>query len=231
MISLTQFVGICWIKLLTLSLGLLSLVGCAGPPAQHYTLSLAAGTQSASVGGAAVAVSGANLREKSSSSGGRLYSLSDVSVPAEVDNLSLVVRQGDGRLLVLADDRWTGSLSSQLSTALSQSLTQLVGMPPIQKLPNEAASASVTRVQMDVQRFDLVPGKYVALDTVWSVRVPGSKSYLTCYTRLQQSVGVGVLALVQGQQANVQALSEQVAMALINQTAPSGSSCTTARQS
>jgi len=160
-----------------------------------------------------------------------MYSLSDISVPAEVDNLSLVVRQGNGRLMLLADDRWTGSLSSQLSTAISQSLTQLVGMPPIQKLPAEAASASVTKVQLDVQRFDLVPGQYVALDAVWSIQASGSKSYLTCYTRLKQPVGVGVLALVQGQQNNVQALSVQVAQALLGQTAPTASSCTTSRSS
>jgi len=218
-------------KRLILSLGLLSLLGCAGPPAQHYTLSLTSDKAQHATSMPAASSVATSSRQPTAAVGGRLYTLSDISVPAEADNLSLVVRQGDGRLLVLADDRWTGSLSSQLSTAMSQSLTQLVGMPPIQNLPAEAASASVTKVQLDVQRFDLVPGKYVALDAVWSVRVPGSKTYLTCYTRLQQPVGVGVLALVQGQQANVQALSVQVAQALQGQVSPTGSSCTTTRSS
>jgi hypothetical protein len=154
-----------------------------------------------------------------------LYTLSEISVPAQVDNLSLVVRQGDGRLMVLSEDRWTGSLSSQLSTALAQSLTQRLGMPPLQKLVSEAAMTSVTKVQLDVQRFDLIPGQSVSLDAVWSIRFAGSKAFLTCYTRLQQPVGIGVLALVQGQQDNVQALAGQLAQALLSRKAPAGSTC------
>jgi uncharacterized lipoprotein YmbA len=153
------------------------------------------------------------------------YTLADIGVPAEANNISLVVRQGDGRLMVLSDDRWTGSLPSQLSTAISQEMTLRLGMPPIQKLVAEAAASSVTNIQVDVQRFDLIPGQFVAIDAVWSMRFPGSKSFLTCYTRLQQPVGIGVLALVQGQQINVQALASQLSEALINRKAPSGSSC------
>jgi uncharacterized lipoprotein YmbA len=201
-------------KRLVLAMGILSLVGCAGSPAQHYTLSRvdAQSAPSSSVMPSTSAKAGA-------------YTLSDVGVPAEANNISLVVRQGDGRLMVLSDDRWTGSLSSQLSTAISQEMTQRLGMPPIQKLVAEAAGASVTKIQLDVQRFDLIPGQSVAMDAVWSMRFPGSNAFLTCYTRLQQPVGIGVLALVQGQQKNVQALAAQLSEALISRKAPSGSSC------
>lgn len=199
-----------------LALGVLSLVGCAGPPAHYYTLSRI-DSQTTQVSKSAAAPSYAGVG---------LYTLSEISVPAQVDNLSIVVRQGDGRLMVLSEDRWTGSLSSQLSTALSQALTQRLGMPPLQKLVSEAAMSSVTKVQMDVQRFDLMPGQSVLLDVVWSVRFPGSKSFLTCYTRLQQPVGIGVLALVQGQQENVQALAAQLAETLVSRKAPVGSTCT-----
>lgn len=202
------------LKRLVLAMGILTLVGCAGPPAQHYTLSRvdAQSAPSSSVVSSSTAKVGA-------------YTLSDVSVPAEANNISLVVRQGDGRLMVLSDDRWTGSLSSQLSTAISQEMTERLGMPPIQKLVAEAAGTSVTKIQLDVQRFDLIPGQSVAIDAVWSMRFPGSRSFLTCYTRLQQQVGIGVLALVQGQQTNVQALAAQLSEALIQRKAPSGSSC------
>ena len=201
-------------KLLVLAMGILSLVGCAGPPAEHYTLSRVDAQPALSTSFVA-----------SNSAKADAYTLSDIGVPAEADNISLVVRKGDGRLMVLNDDRWTGSLSSQLSTAISQEMTQRLGMPPIQKLVAEAAGASVTKIQLDVQRFDLIPGQSVSMDAVWSMRFPGSQSFLTCYTRLQQPVGVGVLALVQGQQKNVQTLAAQLSEALINRKAPSGSSC------
>lgn len=203
------------LKRLSLALGVLSLVGCAGPPAQHYTLSRPS-PQSTS--------SASQSKEMPGKSVGT-YSLSDISVPAEVDNISLVVSQGDGRLMVLSEDRWSGSLSAQLSTALSQALTQRIGMPPVQKLVSEAAGASVTKIQLAVQRFDLIPGQSVSLDTVWSMRFPGNMSYLTCYTRLLHPVDIGVLALVRGQQENVQALATQLTEALKTQKAPSGSSC------
>jgi len=204
----------CSFKRLMMAMGVLSLVGCAAPPAQHYTLSRVE---------AQSARSSSSVSSMSVKAGA--YTLADIGVPAEANNISLVVRQGDGRLMVLSDDRWTGSLPSQLSTAISQEMTQRLGMPPIQKLVAEAAASSVTNIQVDVQRFDLIPGQFVAIDAVWSMRFPGSKSFLTCYTRLQQPVGIGVLALVQGQQINVQALAAQLSEALINRKAPSGSSC------
>lgn len=207
-------------KRIVLALGVLSLVGCAGPPAQHYTLSRAESQPVTS----ALSATSARVGQAVSKLGP--YTLSEISVPAEVDNISLVVRQGDGRLLVLGEDRWTGSLPAQLSTAISQAMTQRLGMPPVQKLVAEAASASVTKIQLDIQRFDLMPGQSVSLDAVWSIRFPGSKSFLTCYSRLQQSVGVGVLALVKGQQDNVQALASQLSDALLNRRAPEGSRCT-----
>lgn len=202
-------------KRFALTVGVLTLVGCASPPAQHYTLSQTDRTPAQPTSMAASPMA---------SSVGP-YALSEISVPAQVDNISLVVRQGDGRLMVLNEDRWSGSLSSQLLTAVSQSLTQKLGMPPIQKLMAEAASSSVTKIQLDVQRFDLIPGQSVSLDAVWSVRFPGSKTFLTCYTRLQQNVGIGVLALVQGQQNNVEALAAQLAQTLISRQAPAGSRC------
>ena len=209
-------------KRLVLALGVLSLVGCAGPPAQHYTLSRAESQPAMST----TSASSAHIKIAQSTHA-KLgpYTLSEISVPAEVDNISLVVRQGDGRLLVLGEDRWTGSLSAQLSTAISQAMTQRLGMPPIQKLVAEAASASVTKIQLDIQRFDLMPGQSVSLDAVWSIRFPGSKTFLTCYSRLQQSVGVGVLALVKGQQDNVQTLASQLSDALVSRRAPEGTRC------
>lgn len=203
-------------KRFALAVGVLTLAGCASPPAQHYTLSR---TDRPSLQATSMA-----LPPAATSVGP--YTLSEISVPAQVDNISLVVRQGDGRLMVLNEDRWSGSLASQLLTAVSQSLTQKLGMPPIQKLVAEAASSSVTRIQLDVQRFDLIPGQSVSLNAVWSVHFPGSRTFLTCYTRLQHNVGIGVLALVQGQQNNVEALAAQLAQALMSRQAPAGSQCT-----
>ena len=58
------------------------------------------------------------------------------------------------------------------------------------------------------------------------MRFAGSKKLLTCFVRLQEPVGVGVSALVLGQQKNVQQLAALIAETLTVQGKPKGANCT-----
>ncbi len=196
-------------KILMMMLASLVLAGCGSPAAFNYTLSPPMSSSDVS----AVKPVGP-------------YALSDVTVPPEADLASLVVQQTDGRVLVLANDLWTAPLSSHLRTALSLELTTRIGMPPVQNLAAGAGDSNVTRIQVDVQRFDMVPGQYVAIHALWRIRFAGSNKVMTCFTRLQQPVSVGVSALVTGQQKNTQQLSAQIAQALETRAMPTGAQCT-----
>ena len=193
-------------------LSTLALSACGSPPAYNYTLSPSVLSQASAL---VTAKTGP-------------YSLAEVTVPAEADHTSLVIQQADGRVLMLADDLWTAPLSAHLQTALSLELTTLLGMPPVQNLSSGVRDESeVTRIQVDVQRFDLVPGKFVAIQAQWRIRFAGKPSkMLTCFTSLQQPVGVGVSALVTGQQANTQKLSALIAQSLIQRASPANAQCT-----
>jgi uncharacterized lipoprotein YmbA len=79
---------------------------------------------------------------------------------------------------------------------------------------------------VDVQRFDLVPGQYVALDALWRLRFGQSGSVLTCFSRFKQNIEIGVTALVLGQQKNTQLLSAQITQALVSRRAPAEIQCT-----
>ncbi len=184
------------------------LTACGSPPAYHYTLS----PTTASVSTPVASKVGP-------------YALAEVSIPPEADQDSLVVQGLDGQVMKLGLDRWTAPLSGHLRTALSLELTSRLGMPPVQNLTVGLREAGVTQVQVDVQRFDLVPGQYVILNALWRIAFAGSKQTLTCFTQLRQSVAPGVPAMVSGQQKNTQQLSDQIAQALIERAAPAGATC------
>ncbi|MEI6116080.1 MAG: PqiC family protein [Burkholderiales bacterium] len=154
------------------------------------------------------------------------YALGEVIVPPEVDHAELAVQQTDGRILLLANDLWSAPLGGQLRTALALELTTQLGMPPVQSLTPGMRDPEVSVVQVDVQRFDLVPGQQVTLEALWRVRFAGSKKLVTCFVRLQEPVGVGVSALVLGQQKNIQQLATLIAETLSGQGKPKGANCT-----
>jgi uncharacterized lipoprotein YmbA len=184
------------------------LSGCASAPPQYYTLS---SPQPAHV--------------VADASGVAPYALNSVTVPAQVDRDAIVVQQKEGRLMLLNDDRWTAALGAQLQSALAQGLEARLGRPSVQNLALGARDSKVTQIFVDVQRFDMVPGQYVALNAAWRVQFAGAKLALTCFSRLTQTVDIGVSALVLGQQRNVQALAQQIAQSLMRRTAPSDVSC------
>jgi uncharacterized lipoprotein YmbA len=189
----------------------MALSGCGSAPAYHYTLSPPVALESMTPITGKVGP----------------YSLAEVTVPPEADHASLVVQQTDGHVLMLSNDLWTAPLSAQLQAALSIELTARLGMPPLQNLASGARETDVSRIQVDVQRFDLVPGQYVTIYALWRVHFAGVHKILTCYTRLQQPVGVGVAALVTGQQKNTQKLSAQIADSLVQRAGPADAQCTT----
>ena len=184
------------------------LAGCSTPAPHYYTLS-PEGARAAALPGQSVIV----------------YALSPVTVPAEVDNTALVTREPNGRLLPLSDDRWAATLSSHLQSALGLELTSALGMPPVQNINQSVTQSEATQVQVDVQRFELVPGQYVALDALWRLRFRQSGIVLTCFSQLKQNVEIGVTALVLGQQKNTQRLAAQIAQGLVSRSAPAGVQC------
>lgn len=202
----------CKMKKVLLTMSVAWLAGCSTPAPLYYTLSPEGTRASAAAGQRAIT-----------------YALSPVTVPPEVDNTALVTREPNGRLLPLSDDRWTATLSSHLQSALGLELTAALGMPPVQNINQSVAQGDATQVQVDVQRFEMVPGQYVALDALWRLRFRQGGVVLTCFSRLKQNVEIGVTALVLGQQKNTQLLAAQIAQALVSRSAPADAQCTQAK--
>jgi len=192
------------------------LVGCASEPNVYYTLT--ANEQAQASNGQRVIDAGAT----------GLYTLSPVAIPAPVDDVMLVVRRSDDQLMKLAHDRWTAPLGKQVDNALAVALTQVLGMPPLSRSQLAGKDTDVTRFSVDIQRFDLVPGQYVALAAVWQLRgaaATQTPATLTCYTELRQSVDPGVAPLVRAQQRNIAQLAQAMVSVWQRSEMPASTRC------
>lgn len=183
---------------LNLSIAALALVlGACGsvPPVRYYTLVPPAGGEA---GGAPAAQP-------------FKFELLPVSVPAQVDQPQMVVRQGGQGVSILQGQRWIAPLGDEVRGALSADLSRDFRAQDVTGLPTEGAS--VVRIKLDVRRFDSVPGSYAYVDAAWSVRPLKGGEPLACTSRISETVGEGYDALVQGHQQAINRLAGQIGAA------------------
>ena len=134
-----------------------------------------------------------------------------------------MVRTGEGSLSALYSERWSSPLGDELRGALSDALKRELGALDVQ-LVKPGPGAAVWRVQTDVQRFELEPGRMAQLDATWRVRPVNMKgSGLLCRSVVTESVTEdSVPALIAAQQRAVVSLAGAMATAIRGQ-APGGS--------
>jgi len=135
----------------------------------------------------------------------------------------------------LNGERWAGPLADEIWSALAGRLATGLGMPVVRDLrPDD--QTPVLRVQVEVQRFDSLPGKQAVLDVVWRVRpVPGPGGRAgqarasaaqsgartpdgagmapVCRSHFETAAVAGMPALVQAHQYNLAALGDAIAAA------------------
>lgn len=171
-------------SLVALFTSLLLLAGCRSAPVHYHTLTPLLPGPARTV-----------------QPGGSLL-IERVTVPAQVDRTQIVVRQGVHGLAILETDWWGASLADELQGAL------------VDQLNRRPAPASKTSLRVDVQRFDLVPGRYALLDVKWRLRTSrlsdGATMELNCQGILRSPAGESVDDLVTAQQANVQEIAAMI---------------------
>ncbi len=155
------------------------------------------------------------------------YRLASVIIPEQIDITSLVVRQANDSLLVLSHDRWVGSLNQVMQAALSATLTEELGMPPLPGSMTAITSTDgVADLIVDVRQFEMQPAKQATLGALWQVNFQNvPRASITCYSLLGQPVVPGVEALVSAQQVNVQQLGKQIAAAIRTGQVPVSGKC------
>jgi uncharacterized protein len=185
----------------------LALAACASAPLHYYTL-VAPAAESA--GGP---VAPASAMSVGSGAPSLPFELLPVSVPAQVDQPQLVVREGGQGVALLGSERWIAPLNDEVRSALSADLARELHSQDVTGLPgNDKPSL---RIKLDVRRFDSQPGSYALIEGAWSVRLLGGQhpAALACTSRINETVGPGYDALVQGHQRAIGVLAAQIATA------------------
>lgn len=135
-----------------------------------------------------------------------------VGIPVGVDQPQLVVRQEDGGIAVLDNERWLAPINEELRAALSARLAELLGTQDISGLPRPIQQP-VFRVKLEVRRFDSVQGQYALLDADWSLSLKDHQTEprLFCHSMLREVArGNDHESVVRAHQQIVDALAVQI---------------------
>jgi len=181
-------------------IGALALSACASAPLHYYTLIPPA---TAALDPPDAAQRGATVLP---------FEVLPVSLPAQVDQPQLVVRDGAQGMLLLNGERWIAPLGDELRSALAADLVRSLPGRDASGLPDNDQPR--LRIKLDVHRFDSQPGSYALIAGTWNVRVVNGTraAAVTCASSVQQTVDPGYAALVQGHQRAVAALAAQMAV-------------------
>lgn len=185
----------------------LALAACASAPLHYYTL-VAPAAEAA--GGPVAPASDMPVNPGSPS---LPFELLPVSVPAQVDQPQLVVREGGQGVALLGSERWIAPLNDEVRSALSADLARELHSQDVSGLPGN--DKPLLRIKLDLRRFDSQPGGYALIEGAWSVRLLRGQhpAALACTSRISETVGPGYDALVQGHQRAIGALAAQIAVA------------------
>ena len=188
----------------------LALAACASAPLHYYTL--VAPAAEAAGGLVAPADESAGGQVAQSAAPSLPFELLPVGVPAQVDQPQLVVREGGQGVALLGSERWIAPLNDEVRSALSADLARELHSQDVSGMPSN--DKPLLRIKLDLRRFDSQPGSYALIEGAWSVRLlrGGHPAALACTSRINEAVGPGYDALVQGHQRAIGALAAQIAV-------------------
>jgi uncharacterized lipoprotein YmbA len=145
--------------------------------------------------------------------------VASVTIPEQIDQPQIMLRpvQGGGPLEAIYSDRWSAPLADEIRIALTDTLVNTLGALDVRVL-EPAPNVPVWRIQVDVQRFDMVAGGPASLEATWRVRplkVEGSRA-LICRSLVQLPADrVDVVgSLVQAQQQALVLLAKTIASSI-----------------
>ncbi|MFA6231357.1 MAG: PqiC family protein [Rhodanobacter sp.] len=174
---------------------ILGLAGCASAPLHYYTL-----------------VPPAGVPTNAGQTAGPPFELLPVSVPAQVDQPQLLVRQGGQGVALLGSERWIAPLGDEVRSAMSADLSAELNSQDVSGLPGNGKPR--LRIKLDLRRFDSEPGSYALIEAAWSVRLLSGGDHaepVACSSLIRETVAPGYAALVQGHQRALGQLAAQMA--------------------
>ncbi len=184
----------------SLSLALIATIavglsGCASAPVNYYTL---------------VPSNSAAPMTTAAKSPAFAFDLESVSVPLQVDQPQLVVRQAGAGIALVETERWIAPLGDEIRDAIASDLVASHSGENLGGLPQ--GDRKLVKIRVDLRRFDSEPGVQASITAAWSLRsTPGDAAALSCSSHINEPVGAGYNALVQGHQRALARLAAAIA--------------------
>jgi uncharacterized protein len=181
----------------------IALSACASQPAHFYTLNSAA-----TLTAAPLAVS---------------VSVGPVSIPAIVDNSTIMASVGASEIRPEDFARWAAPLRDGIAHAVAGDLAALLGTERVTLSADTWSQTPDYRVAIEVERFESAPGQAATLDAVWTVR--GSEDHLVREGRTtvrEETQGADMGALAAAHSRALVRLSADIAQAIrsLSQSTP-----------
>ena len=166
--------------------------GCASPPAKFYTLSADA--------------------PPASTTSKLTIVVGPVAVPSVIDRPQIVVTNGANQVTVDEYSRWASPVQDNIARVVAENLVALLGTPRVTLFQSPLGAESEYRVQIEVRNFESAPGKYAALDAVWTVRRLKDGKIETGRTSVRESTdGEGFEALAAAHSRGIRKMSQEIA--------------------
>ncbi len=163
----------------------LMLAGCAtSPVSRFYTLDSPVPPGS----GVTVASPAAAGPQAATPARGPLaVTVGPVAIPAVVDRPEMVITVGPNEVWLDEFNRWAGPLADAIGLAVAGHLAVLLPSSDVTLLAQSAGGPADTRVAIEVQRFESVPGSHALIDAVFTVRGAGTGRVHTARTTAREA--------------------------------------------
>lgn len=133
------------------------------------------------------------------------WELLPVAVPPQVDQPGWVVRQADGSVALLENERWIGPLGDEIRAAVAERLRAAA-------LPGQRGP---WRVALDVQRFETAPGRHARIDAEWTLsNAQAVPVKLRCRGAFEQPAAASYAAVAAAHREALARLGDAVAATL-----------------
>jgi len=147
-----------------------------------------------------------------------------VKVPDAVDRPQMVVREGPNRVEIMEQQRWAGSLRSEIARALAAGVGARLPDAQVSAYDSQAGRNAGYRVGIDVERFDAALNDSVSVQALWTIRQESGATLDSGRFAISEPTGPGGYDAIAAAYARALAgMSGQIAAALRASTARTNS--------
>ena len=146
--------------------------------------------------------------------------LDPVRMPSQVDQPQWLVRLSDGSLATLEQERWASPVRDEFRQAVLETLIVRYGVAELRNLAARDAASGALRVDIDVRRFESVPGEEALIEGSWTVRAVSSSAVPAlapahCEWLLRERSGAAFAGLAQAHRRAVARLADGIGAAML----------------